>query len=340
MGILDFIKGELLEVIEYKGDSSGPLVWRFPDKDAAIKMGAQLTVREGQAAVFINEGQLADVFEPGRHELQTANMPLLTKLMSWKHGFNSPFKVDVYFVKTTKVTDQKWGTPNPIMLRDADFGPVRVRAFGAYEYRVNDPGRFLIDVTGTDGSYSADDIAGQIRAHVLTAFTDALGEAKVPVLDLAANYKELGGTIGEGMGDELAEYGLELTKFLISNISLPPEVEKMLDKRTSMGILGDMGKYTQFQAANAMETAAANPGSGAGDAMGLGAGLAMGQVMAQAVSGATAAPQQAAPAAAAPAAPSGDDLVSRLGKLKGLLDAGLITQDDFDAKKAEILSSI
>ena len=341
MGFLDFIKNELLEVIEWKDDGSDTIVYRFPDNDAAIKNGAQLTVREGQAAVLINEGQLADVFKPGRHKLETANLPILTKLKSWAHGFNSPFKVDVYFVKTTQQTDQKWGTPNPIMMRDPEIGPVRVRAFGSYSYRVTDPGKFLIEIVGTDGRYTSDEIGGQLRAHVVTEFTDALGEAKVPVLDLAANYKELGATIGGFMKTALeGQYGLGLTTFLITNISLPPAVEEMLDKRSSMGLLGDLGKFQQFQAGNAMEAAAKNPGSGGmGDAMGMGMGVAMGQMMAGAMGGAQQ-PQAPAAPAAAPAAPAGDDLVTRLGKLKTLLDAGLISQADFDAKKAEILSDL
>jgi membrane protease subunit (stomatin/prohibitin family) len=240
--------------------------------------------------------------------------------------------------------DNKWGTPNPIMMRDSELGAVRIRAFGSYSYKIEDPGLFLMELSGTS-DFTPERIDGQLRAHVLTAFTDALGESKIPVLDLAANYNELGETIGTQMSTALARYGLSLSTFLISNISLPPAVEEMLDKRTSMGILGDMGKYTQFQAANAMEAAASNPGSGAGDAMGLGAGLAMGQMMASAMAGATAqpaapAPVAAAPVAAAPAAPSANDLVARLGKLKTLLDAGLIDQSDFDAKKAEILADI
>ena len=334
MGILDFIKGELIDVIEWRGDGGRALVYRFPDEDAAIKMGAQLTVREGQAAVFINEGQLADVFSPGRYELRTANMPILTKLMSWAHGFDSPFKCAVYFVRTTQTTDQKWGTPNPVMMRDPELGPVRIRAFGSYAYKVDDPGQLLMELSGTS-SYDPQQIEGQLRSHVVSSFTDALGEAKIPVLDLAANYTELSETIGGHMGGALADYGLVLATFLIENISLPPKVEEMLDKRTSMGLVGDMGKYTQFQAANAMEAAAANPGGGASEGIGLGAGLAMGQAMASAMAGAQQ-PQQPAQ----PAAPAQPDLASRLAKLKTLLDAGLITQEDFDTKKAAILAEI
>ena len=332
MGLLDFIKGEFVNVIEWTDASRSTLVYRFPVRDHAIKMGAQLTVREGQAAVFVNEGQLADVFSPARYELSTANLPILTKLNSWSHGFDSPFKSEVYFVNTTQFTDQKWGTQNPITLRDPELGPVRVRAFGSYAYRVTDPGLFLQEIVGTDGHFTTEDIRGQLRSHVISSFTDALGESGVPVLDLAAHYKELGGKLRDAMASDFEGYGLGLVTFLIENISLPPEVEKMLDKRTSMGLLGDMGKYTQFQAAQAIEKAASNPGSGAGDGMGLGAGLAMGQAMAAAMGGAQNQAQ-------APAAPQ-NDLAARLGKLKSLLDSGLIDQADFDARKAEILSEI
>lgn len=336
MGILDFIKGEAVDVIEWTDASRDTLVWRYPVRENAIKMGAQLTVRESQSAVFINEGRLADVFGPGRYELETKNLPIMTKLNSWKHGFDSPFKAEVYFVNTRRFTDQKWGTQNPIMLRDAEFGMVRLRAFGTYAFRVADPTRFIQEIVGTDGHFTTEEITKQLRSHVISAFTDSLGEAKVPVLDLASNYRELGGTIGESMGAEFEGYGLGLETFVIENISLPRNVEEMLDKRTSMGVLGDMGKFTQFQAAQAMEAAAANPGGGAGAGMGLGAGLAMGQAMASAMATPAAAPAAAAPAPAAPA----NDLAGRLGKLKTLLDAGLIDQADFDAKKAEILSEI
>lgn len=337
MGIMNFIKGQLVDVIDWRADGNDALVYRFPDEGADIKMGAQLTVREGQAAILVKDGKIADVFTPGRYELETANMPVLTTLMSWKHGFESPFKVDVYFVRTTQVTDQKWGTPNSILKRDAEFGMVRLRAFGSYSYKVSDPGKFLMEIVGTDGNFGPDEINGQIRACILTAFSDALGESDIATIDLVAQYKELGSVIGEEMGEELASFGLKLTRFLISNISLPPELEKMLDKRIGMGMIGnDMGKFTQYQAANAMEAAASNPGGGASEGIGLGAGLAMGQAMASAMSGAAAAPV----AAAAPAASAGDDLVARLGKLKGLLDAGLISQDDFDTKKAEILAAL
>ena len=331
MGLFDFIKGELIDVIEWTSDSRATLAYRFPTQQNAIKMGAQLTVREGQAAVFINEGALGDVFSPGRYELTTANMPIMTRLQSWKHGFQSPFKAEVVFISTTQTTDRKWGTQNPIPMRDPEFGPIRLRAFGAWGFRVSDPGKFVQEIVGTDGHFSVDEIDRQLRSQVVSSFTDAIGEAKVPILDLASKYRELGETMRGVMKNDFVGYGLDLTSFIIENISLPPEVEKMLDKRSSMGIVGDLGRYTQFQAAQAMEAAASNPGGGAGDAMGMGAGLAMGQAMMNAMS---------ASSAPAPAAPAADDLVARLGKLKSLMDAGLISEADFDAKKAEILAAI
>ena len=328
MGLFDFLKGEFIDVIEWTDDSHNTLVFRFPVRDYAIKMGAQLTVREGQAAVFINEGQLADVFTPGRYELNTANLPILTKLNSWSMGFESPFKAEVYFVDTTLFTDQKWGTQNPITLRDPEIGPVRVRAFGSYAYRVTDPARLIQEIVGTGGRFTTEDIRGQLRSHVISSFTDALGESQLPVLDLASKYNELSSGLGTSMNEAFDSYGLGLEVFLIENISLPPEVAAMLDKRSSMGIIGDMGKFAQFQAAQAMEKAASNPGGGAADGMGLGAGLAMGQAMAAAMGGQV---QRENP---------GDDLGARLGKLKSLLNQGLIEQADFDKRKAEILSEV
>ena len=221
-------------------------------------------MREGQVAVFINEGQLADVFQPGRYELATQNLPVLSTLQGWKHGFESPFKAEVYFVSTRRFTDQKWGTKNPIMLRDPEFGPVRLRAFGTYAFRISDAAVFMREIVGTDGHFSVDEISAQLRNLVVSQFPDALGELKVAALDLAAKYNELGSTIADAIKPKFTEYGLDLTTIMIENISLPPEVEKMLDKRSSMGILGDMGQYTQFQAANAIETAAGNESAAGG----------------------------------------------------------------------------
>jgi membrane protease subunit (stomatin/prohibitin family) len=334
-GFINRLLSQFIEVIEWLDPTTDTLVYRFPVNNQEIKMGAQLIVREGQAAVFINEGQLADVFMPGHHTLSTQNMPILTMLKSWKYGFDSPFKAEVYFVSTRQFTDLKWGTSNPIMLRDAEFGMVRLRAFGAYAIRVIDPAKFIKEVVGTDGLFQTDQITGQLRNLVVTQFTDALGELKVAALDLAANYLEMSQTLQGKLAPDFQEYGLALTKFLIENISLPPEVEAVLDKRTSMGIVGDMGRYTQFQAAQAIEAAANNPGGGGEmtSGLGLGAGLAMGQQMAQNLQAAN------APAGAPPAA-APKSVKDRLAELKGLLDDGLISEDDFNQRKAAILADV
>jgi membrane protease subunit (stomatin/prohibitin family) len=241
-------------------------------------------VRESQVAVFVNEGQIADVYQPGRVKLDTQNMPVLTTLKGWKYGFNSPFKVEVYFVNTKNFTDNKWGTKNPIMLRDPEFGPIRLRAFGTYAIKVVDAGKFIKEIAGTQAHFTTEEVTEQLRNLIVTRFTDALGESKIPILDLAANYDELSKFISGKINPEFDEYGLAVTKFLVENISLPPEVETALDKRSSMGILGNLNQYAQFQAANAMEQSAKNPGGGnAGMEMGMGYVMAqqMGQMFNQ-----------------------------------------------------------
>ncbi len=281
MGLWDRIKNELIDIIEWTDDSTNTMVWRFPRHQNEIKNGAQLTVRESQVAVFVNEGKIADVYQPGRVKLSTENMPVLTTLMGWKYGFNSPFKVEVYFVNTKNFTDNKWGTKNPIMLRDAEFGPIRLRAFGTYAIKVIDAGKFIKEIAGTQAHFTTEEVTEQLRNLIVTRFTDAVAESKIPVLDLAANYDELSKFISGKINPEFGEYGLEVTKFLVENISLPPEVETALDKRSSMGILGNLNQYAQFQAANAMEAAAKNPGSDAASGMGMGMGFAMAQQMGQ-----------------------------------------------------------
>ncbi len=282
MGLMDRLKNELIDVIEWTDDSRDTIVWRFPRHGNEIKSGAMLTVREGQTAVFVDEGQLADVFTPGTYELTTANMPILTTLESWKYGFESPFKAEVYFVNTRRFTNQKWGTKNPIMLRDPEFGPTRLRAFGTFTFRVTDADTFMTEVVGTSGDVSTPEIADHIRNLVVSRFTEALGEAKLAALDLAANYSELGSALGGKMTESMEDYGIELKDLMVENISLPPEVEKAMDERTSMGVIGNLGAYTQFQTAKAMEAAASNPGGGVAAAgVGMGAGMAMAQGMAQ-----------------------------------------------------------
>jgi membrane protease subunit (stomatin/prohibitin family) len=273
---------QFIEVIEWLDPSQNTLLYRFPVYQQEIKNGAQLIVRESQAAVFVFEGQVADVFTPGRYTIEGGNTPILSKLGAWKHGFNSPIKSEVYFVNTKQFTDMKWGTSNPIMLRDADFGIVRLRAFGAYSLRVADPGAFIREIAGTNAHFQTEDIDGQLKRAIVSEFSDAIGEMKIPALDLAAQYKELGDAIRGKINQDFGSYGLEVTKFYIENISLPPEVEAAMDKRASMGALGDAQRYMQFQAADALRDAAQNEGGGAGLGAGLGAGFAVGGQMANA----------------------------------------------------------
>ena len=283
MGIFNMLRGQCIDVIEWTNSDRDTMVYKYDMHGKEIMMGAQLTVREGQTAIFVNEGQLADVFQPGRYELQTSNMPIMTALQAWKFGFNSPFKADVYFINMTRFLDRKWGTANPVMMRDTEFGMIRLRAFGIYSFRVSDPTTFLKEVFGTSSLYSTDGVEGQIKRTLVSGLSDALAESKIPALDLAANYDELSNYAMQAINPKLAPLGLQLSSFVIENISLPEEVEKAMDRRTSMGVVGDLNRYTQYQAAEAMREAANNPGGTAGSGMGIGAGMAMGQMFAQAM---------------------------------------------------------
>lgn len=272
--------GEFIDIIEWTDHSPNTLVWRFPRQDHEIKNGAQLTVRESQQAILVNEGLVADVFGPGRYSLSTANLPILSTLAGWKYGFESPFKAEVYFVNMRQFTNLKWGTKNELMIRDAEFGMVSLRAFGTYTLRVQDPRQFVTEIVGTDGHFTVEEVSDQIRNFILTRFTDKLGEAKIPVLDLVANYNELSNYLRQDIGLDVSRYGLELSSFLIENISLPPALQEVFYQRSSMGILGDMTKYAQFQAAKAIADAANNPGLG-GAGIGLGVGAGLGQQISQ-----------------------------------------------------------
>ncbi len=274
MGLFDRLFGEFVDVIEWTDDSSDTLVYRFPRQGNAIKYGAKLTVREGQVAVFVNEGQVADVLDPGMYELETQNLPILSSLQAWPHAFDSPFKAEVYFCSTRRFTDLKWGTRNPLMLRDAEFAMVRLRAFGSYVIRIKNGERFLREIVGTDGLFSVDEISEQLRNLIATRFAAVVAESRIPVLDLAANYGKLSDFISAQIAPEFDVYGLELSKLLVENISLPAEVEKALDKRTSMGIIGDLDRYIKVQTGSAMQAAAENPGGGASDGMGMAVGMA------------------------------------------------------------------
>ncbi|MCC5955010.1 MAG: SPFH domain-containing protein [Natronohydrobacter sp.] len=279
--VFSFLKGQFIDVIEWTDASRDTMVYRFERYGNSIMYGAKLTVREGQMAVFIHEGQLADVFEPGMYMLETNNMPLLTALQHWDHGFNSPFKSEIYFVNTRRFAGLKWGTQNPVMLRDPEFGPLRLRAFGSYAVRVKDPVPFMREIVGTDGDFTQDKIAGQIRNIVVQKVSRVLAASGIPALDMAANTKDLSDVVAKAIAPTLEEYGLEMPELYIENISLPPEVEKVLDQRTSMGIVGDLNKFTQFSAAQAMQKAAEG-GSDGGMGAGLGAGMGMGMGMAMA----------------------------------------------------------
>jgi membrane protease subunit (stomatin/prohibitin family) len=282
MSIFDRVKNEALnqfiEVIEWLDETGNTMVYRFPVHNQEIKNGAKLIVRESQSAVFVYQGQAADVFGPGTYTIDGGNTPIMSKLEAWKFGFNSPLKAEVYFVNTKQFTDTKWGTANPVMLRDADFGIVRLRAFGAYSLRVSDPQIFIKEIAGTNGHFQVEDIDGQLKRAIVSEFSDAIGELKIPALDLASQYKELGEAIRVKINEDFKTYGLEVSKFYVENVSLPPEVEAALDKRASMGAIGNVDQYMKFQAADALRDAAQNEGGG-GMGVQLGAGFAMGNQM-------------------------------------------------------------
>ena len=286
MGLVDKLRGEFIDIIEWLDDSRDTIVWRFPRHDNEIKMGAKLVVRESQTAVFVNEGRIADSFTPGTYPLQTQNLPVLSTLKGWKYGFNSPFKAEVYFVNTRQFTDLKWGTQNPVIVRDPEFGVVRLRAFGAYAARVADAPKLLRELAGTDPQFRTEEVSEYLRQMIVSRLGPALATAGVSVLDMAASQGAIGNRIAAILSEDLANVGLNIPTFLIENISLPPEVEEALDKRTQLGILGgNLGQYTQLQAANAIEDAAKNPGGAAGGGIGLGMGMALGQQMAAQMAG-------------------------------------------------------
>jgi membrane protease subunit (stomatin/prohibitin family) len=293
MGLFDKVRGQFIDIVEFLDDSRDTLVWRFPRQGNEIKMGAQLVVREGQVAVFESEGEIADVFTPGTYTLETENIPILSTLKGWKYGFSSPFKAEVYFVGTRQYTDLKWGTQNPVTVRDAEFGMVRLRAFGTYSLQVVDAARLLRQLVGTDPQFRTDEVSEFLRQNIVSQVGTALAGSDLPMLDLAANQQTIAATLAGTLTAHLADLGISVPRFVIENISLPPEVEAALDKRTQMGVLGNLDQYAKFQAATAMGDAANNPG-GAGEGLGLGMGMAMGQQMANALN-----QQQPAPAAAA-----------------------------------------
>jgi membrane protease subunit (stomatin/prohibitin family) len=346
MGLMDFIKKQFIDVIQWTEDSEGVLAWRFPMEGMEIQNGASLTVRESQMAMFVNEGRIADVFGPGRYTLTTQTLPVLTYLNNWDKLFESPFKSDVYFFSTRQQVDQRWGTPQPITIRDKDFGAVRLRAFGNYSYAIADPRLLHTKISGTREVYTVADLDGQLRGMILQHISDAIAQSGLPFLDLASNQIEFAQALQKELGPVFEAIGLRLEAMTVQNVSLPEELQKILDQRIGMGMVGqDMGRFVQYQTGQAipeMAKAAGQGGGVAGDAMGLGAGLAMGQVLAQNLQKGM---QPAAePAAAAPAAPAAvvrpEDVMATLEKLGELKAKGILTQEEFDAKKAELLKKL
>jgi membrane protease subunit (stomatin/prohibitin family) len=341
MALWDFVKKQFIDIIQWTEDDQGTLAYRYPMQDMEIQYGASLTVRESQLAVFVDEGRVADVFQPGRYKLTTQTIPVLTYLKNWDKLFESPFKSDVYFYSTRLQVDQKWGTPNPITFRDKEFGAVRLRAFGIYTYRIVDPKAFYLNVSGTRERYMGDDLSGQLRNTIVGSMTDLFAESGIPFLDLAANQDELAAKLREKLADNFKALGLELSGFVVENVSLPEELQKILDQRIGMNMVGDMARYTQFQVASSIPTAAANEGGVAGAGAGLGAGLAMGQAMAQSLgqtmqnSGGA---QGGAPGAETKE--SAQDVMQLLEKLHDLKTKGVLSEDEFNTKKADLLKKL
>ena len=340
MGLTDFIKKQFIDVLQWNEDGDGVLAWRFPMQDMEIQNGASLTVRESQMAVFVNEGKVADVFGPGMYTLTTQTLPVLTYLKNWDKLFESPFKSDLYFFSTRLQMGRKWGTQQPITIRDKDFGMVRLRAFGIYSYKLVDPKKLFTEISGTRETYTVEDMEQQLRNLVVATMTSLLGGSELPFLDMAANQGLLADKLKEGMLPVFDRYGLALDSFAVENVSLPEELQKAIDTRISMGMMGDMGKFTQYQMANAIPLAAQNEGGLAGIGAGVGVGLGMGQMMANTMAQTMTGVAQPASVATAAAEAVADDHGTRLTKLKALLDQGLITQADYDTAKAEVLKKL
>ena len=347
MALMDFIRKQFIDIIQWTESSDGTLAWRFPMADMEIQNGASLTVRESQVAIFVNEGQVADVFGPGMYKLTTQTLPVLTYLKNWDKLFESPFKSDVYFFSTRQQIDQKWGTPQPITIRDKDFGAVRLRAFGNYAFRVADPKAFHTEISGTRDIYSVADLDGQLRGLVLQNISNAIASSGLPFLDLAANQIMFADALAQQLKPEFTKLGIQLDSLTVQSVSLPEELQKILDQKIGMGMVGnDMGKFMQYQTAQAIPKFAEGGGGGgsgiAGDAMGLGAGVALGQVLAQnlaqGLQGGGAAAAQAAPAAAVGV--KAEDVLATLEKLGDLKSKGILTQEEFDSKKAELLKKL
>ena len=349
MALMDFIKKQFIDIIQWTESDDGTLAWRFPMRDMEIQNGGSLTVRESQMAVFVNEGKVADVFGPGIYKLTTQTLPVLTYLKNWDKLFESPFKSDVYFFSTRQQVDQKWGTPQPVTVRDAEFGAVRIRAFGNYAYRVVDPKKFHTEISGTREAYTVQDLDGQLRGLIMQQISVAIAQSKIPFLDLAANQLLFAQALSQALNPAMEGYGLKLEAMTVQSISLPEELQKVLDQKIGMGMVGnDMGKFMQYQTAQAIPKMAEGVGAGgdagglAGAGLGMGAGVAMGQILAQNMQSALqgTAPAAGAAAAAAPVGVKPEDVMATLEKLGELKSKGILTDDEFNAKKAELLKKL
>ena len=341
MSLGSFIKKQFIDVLQWNEESEGVLAWRFPMQDFEIQNGAILNVRESQVAVFVNEGTIADVFGPGTHKLTTQTLPVLTNLRNWDKFFDSPFKSDVYYFSTRVQTGRKWGTPQPITIRDKDFDMIRVRAFGMFSYRVADARKFFTEISGTRELYTRDEVEDQLRGLLMSTMASSLGGANVAFLDMAANQALMAQQVKGDLAAAFARYGIGLDEFNVASVSLPEELQAALDERISAGMKGGlsadkMGGFTKFQVASSIPLAAQNEGGLAGIGAGLGAGAMLGQAMAQGMSGAM--QQPAAPGV--PAAAAEVSIEDRLTKLKGMLDKGLISAADYASTKAELLKKL
>ena len=348
MALMDFIKKQFIDVLQWTEDSDGTLAWRYPMAGMEIQNGATLVVRESQMALFVDEGKVADVFGPGTYKLTTQTLPVLTYLKNWDKLFESPFKSDVYFFSTRQQVDQKWGTPQPVTVRDAEFGAVRIRAFGNYAYRVADPKKFHTEISGTREAYTVQDLDGQLRGLIMQQISVAIAQSKIPFLDLAANQLLFAQALSQALNPAMEGYGLKLEAMTVQSISLPEELQKVLDQKIGMGMVGnDMGKFMQYQTAQAIPKMAEGVGAGgdagglAGAGLGMGAGVAMGQILAQNMQSAL---QGTAPAAGAAATATvgvkPEDVMATLEKLGELKAKGILTDDEFNTKKAELLKKL
>ncbi|MBU6454778.1 MAG: SPFH domain-containing protein [Cyanobacteria bacterium REEB67] len=326
--MFDLFKKQFIEVIEWTEPADGILAYRFPTLDREIQSSAQLTVRDSQMALFVNEGNVADCFSPGRHVLNTQNMPIMTTLMNWDKAFKSPFKSEVYFFSTREQIDQRWGTQTPISIRDKEFGVIRLRAFGSFSYQIDEPTTFYQKLSGTRQTYTTSELDGQLRAMIITTIATKLGQGETAFLDMAANQQKFSDELKKELDLPFMQYGLKLNTFLVQSVTLPEELQEYLDKQSKVNLVGDLAKYANFQAADSISAAASNPGGLAGAGVGLGAGAVIGQAFANAMPGHL--------------TPSGsqEDVYAKLEKLHALVEKGVLTQDEFNTKKAELLKSI